>query len=83
VTFSIGVNSMYTGDAYSTLGGVATAAKGHPWFPLVQGATWHKPTAIESAKALRALDPARIAPGHGKVVENPAAAMDAAIKRAE
>jgi glyoxylase-like metal-dependent hydrolase (beta-lactamase superfamily II) len=75
--------TIYTGDAYSTLGGVATAAKGHPWFPLVQGATWHKPTAIESAKALRALDPARIAPGHGKVVENPAAAMDAAIKRAE
>ena len=28
--------TLYTGDAYSTLGGVATAAKGHPWFPLVQ-----------------------------------------------
>jgi glyoxylase-like metal-dependent hydrolase (beta-lactamase superfamily II) len=75
--------TLYTGDAYSTLGGVATAAKGHLWFPLVQGATWHKPTAIESAKALRALEPARIAPGHGKVVESPAAAMEAAIKRAE
>jgi glyoxylase-like metal-dependent hydrolase (beta-lactamase superfamily II) len=75
--------TLYTGDAYSTLGGVATAAKGHPWFPLVQGATWHKPTAIESAKALRALEPARLAPGHGKVVENPGAAMGAAIKRAE
>jgi glyoxylase-like metal-dependent hydrolase (beta-lactamase superfamily II) len=75
--------TLYTGDAFSTLGGVATAAKGHPWFPLVQGATWHKPTAIESAKALRALEPARLAPGHGKVVESPAAAMDAAIKRSE
>ncbi len=75
--------TLYSGDAYSTLGGVATAAKGHPWFPLVMGATWHKPTAVESAKALRALEPARLAPGHGKVVENPAAAMDAAIKRSE
>jgi glyoxylase-like metal-dependent hydrolase (beta-lactamase superfamily II) len=74
--------TLYSGDAYSTLGGVATAAKGHPWFPLVTMATWHKPTALESAKALRTLDPARLAPGHGKVVESPAAAMDTAIKRA-
>jgi glyoxylase-like metal-dependent hydrolase (beta-lactamase superfamily II) len=75
--------TLYTGDAYSALGGVATAAKGHFWFLLVQGATWNKPTAVESAKALRALEPARLAPGHGKVVESPSAAMDAAIKRAE
>jgi glyoxylase-like metal-dependent hydrolase (beta-lactamase superfamily II) len=44
-------------------------------------ATWHRPTALESARFLRALDPARIAPGHGKVVEDPGAAMDAAIAR--
>jgi glyoxylase-like metal-dependent hydrolase (beta-lactamase superfamily II) len=75
--------TLYTGDAYATVGGVATAAKGRPRFPLVTMATWHKPTALESAKALRALEPARIAPGHGKVVESPGAAMDAAIKRAE
>ena len=41
-----------------------------------------QPTALESARALRALDPKRLAPGHGKVVENPAAAMDAAIAKA-
>lgn len=74
--------TLYTGDAFSTLGGVATAAKGPLVFPLVMLATWHKPTAVESAKALRKLEPARIAPGHGKVVEDPGAAMDAAIKRA-
>jgi glyoxylase-like metal-dependent hydrolase (beta-lactamase superfamily II) len=44
-------------------------------------ATWHRPTALETARALRALDPARLAPGHGRVVEAPAAAMDAAIAR--
>jgi glyoxylase-like metal-dependent hydrolase (beta-lactamase superfamily II) len=75
--------TLYSGDAFSTLGGVATASKGRPWFPLVQMATWHKPTALESAKALRALEPARLAPGHGRVVESPAAAMDAAIKRSK
>jgi glyoxylase-like metal-dependent hydrolase (beta-lactamase superfamily II) len=74
--------TLYSGDAYSTLGGVATAAKARPLFPLVVAATWHKPTALESARALRGLEPARLAPGHGKVVENPGAAMDAAIKRA-
>src|SRR5688500_19524280 len=73
--------TLYCGDAYSTLGGVATTAKPNPRFPLPGLASWHRPTALESAKALRALEPARLAPGHGKVVESPAAAMDAAIAR--
>jgi len=73
--------TLYAGDAFSTMGGVATTAKGHPWFPLVQYATWHRPTGLESAKQLRALNPARLASGHGKVVENPQAAMDKAIAR--
>jgi glyoxylase-like metal-dependent hydrolase (beta-lactamase superfamily II) len=73
--------TLYCGDAYSTLGGVATSARTNPRFPLVGMATWHRPTALESAGALRALDPARLAPGHGKVIEAPAAAMDAAIAK--
>jgi glyoxylase-like metal-dependent hydrolase (beta-lactamase superfamily II) len=73
--------TLYCGDAYSTLGGVATTAKVNPRFPLPGLATWHRPTVLESAKALRALDPARLAPGHGKVVESPGAAMGAAIAR--
>jgi glyoxylase-like metal-dependent hydrolase (beta-lactamase superfamily II) len=75
--------TLIAGDAYSTLGGVATAAKMNPRFPLVGFATWDRPTALESARALRALNPARLAVGHGTVVEHPAAAMDAAIARAE
>ena len=73
--------TLYCGDAYATIGGVATTAKTYPRFPLPANATWHHPTALESAKALRALDPARLAPGHGKVVESPGAAMDEAIAR--
>jgi glyoxylase-like metal-dependent hydrolase (beta-lactamase superfamily II) len=69
-------------DAYSTLGGVATSAKPNPRFPLPTLATWHRPTALETARALRGLEPARLAPGHGKVVDAPLPAMDAAIARA-
>src|SRR4051794_30081925 len=74
--------TLYCADAYSTLGGVATAAKANPRFPLVAMATWHRPTALATARALRALDAARLAPGHGKIVEAPAAAMDEAIAKA-
>jgi glyoxylase-like metal-dependent hydrolase (beta-lactamase superfamily II) len=73
--------TLYCGDAYSTLGGVATTAHVNPRFPLPTLSTWHRPTALETARALRALEPARLAAGHGKVVENPGAAMDAAIAR--
>jgi glyoxylase-like metal-dependent hydrolase (beta-lactamase superfamily II) len=73
--------TLYCGDAYSTLGGVATTAKTYPRFPLPATATWHRPTALESAKVLRALDPTRLAPGHGKVVDSPARAMDGANAR--
>jgi glyoxylase-like metal-dependent hydrolase (beta-lactamase superfamily II) len=73
--------TLYCADTYSTLGGVATTAKPNWRFPLPAMATWHRPTALETARAMRALDPARIAPGHGKVVENPGPAMDRAIAR--
>jgi glyoxylase-like metal-dependent hydrolase (beta-lactamase superfamily II) len=75
--------TLIAGDAYSTLGGVATTAKVNPRFPLPGMATWDKPTALRTAKELRALDPARLAVGHGTVVESPGAAMDAAIAKAE
>ena len=74
--------TLIAGDAFSTLGGVETSAKVNPRFPLPTLATWHRPTALETARALRALDPARLAPGHGKVVESPGDAMDAAIAKA-
>jgi hypothetical protein len=45
-------------------------------------ATWDPATELESARALSALQPARLAPGHGKVVEAPVSAMEAAIAKA-
>ncbi len=73
--------TLIAGDAYATLGGVATSAHSSWRFPLVGMATWHKPTALSSARALRALEPSRLAVGHGKVVEAPEEAMDKAIAK--
>ncbi len=75
--------TLYCGDAFATLGGVATSAKANPRFPLPALASWHKPTALESARALRALEPKALAPGHGRIVDDPVAAMQQAIDKAE
>jgi glyoxylase-like metal-dependent hydrolase (beta-lactamase superfamily II) len=74
--------TLFCADAYSTFAGVATAAKPRRLFPLVYMATWHRPTALETARELRALEPKRLAPGHGRVVEDPGAEMELAIARA-
>ncbi|HEY5316841.1 MAG TPA: MBL fold metallo-hydrolase [Solirubrobacteraceae bacterium] len=74
--------TLLCGDAYSTLGGVATTAKANPRFPLPALATWHRPTALASARALHELGPFRLAPGHGPIVESPGEAMARAIAAA-
>jgi glyoxylase-like metal-dependent hydrolase (beta-lactamase superfamily II) len=74
--------TLIAGDAFTTIGQVATTAKA-PWqFPLAVIGTWHKPTELQTAKELRGLDPARLAVGHGRVVESPGQAMDEAILKA-
>ena len=75
--------TLFCGDAYYTLGGVQTCAKANLLFPLPALATWDKPTSVATARALRELDPARLAPGHGPVLESPGAAMDRALARVE
>jgi glyoxylase-like metal-dependent hydrolase (beta-lactamase superfamily II) len=73
--------TLLCGDTFTTIGRVATTNKVRLPFPLASMATWDGPTDLDSARALRALEPARLAPGHGKVVESPLAAMDAAIAK--
>jgi glyoxylase-like metal-dependent hydrolase (beta-lactamase superfamily II) len=75
--------TLYAGDAFTNIGGLATTAKGSAVFPLAAVSTWDKPTGVQSARALRRLDPARLAFGHGKVLENPGPAMDEALARVE
>jgi glyoxylase-like metal-dependent hydrolase (beta-lactamase superfamily II) len=74
--------SLIAGDAFQTRGGIAVAGVLRPLFPFPAIATWHKPTALETALALRALNPARLAVGHGETLEDPGAAMDRAIEAA-
>jgi glyoxylase-like metal-dependent hydrolase (beta-lactamase superfamily II) len=74
--------TLIAGDAFVVLGGVAVTGVMHWLFPLPHMATWHKPTALESARALRALTPSRLAVGHGKTLDNPLAVMDKAIREA-
>lgn len=74
--------TLIAGDALSTRFGIAVAGVAKPLFPFVAMGTWHKPTALETARALRALNPARLAVGHGPVLERPAPALDTAIAEA-
>lgn len=71
--------TLIAGDAFFSRGGVNVSGKLSPLFPFPSFATWHKPTALASARALRALAPTRLAVGHGPVTDNPLAAMDRAI----
>ena len=63
--------TLLAGDAFQTQGGLAVAGQMRWRFPLPALATWHAPTALESARTLVALEPARLAVGHGPVLENP------------
>jgi glyoxylase-like metal-dependent hydrolase (beta-lactamase superfamily II) len=73
--------TLLCGDTFTTIAGVAVTAKKLQRFPLAAMATWDPDVDRTSARTLRALDPARLAPGHGPVVEAPAEAMDRAIAR--
>jgi glyoxylase-like metal-dependent hydrolase (beta-lactamase superfamily II) len=81
--FDVRDKTLIAGDALQTQGGIAVAGVARLLFPLPALGTWHKPTALESAKVLRALNPDRLAVGHGKVLENPQTAMDQAIEEAQ
>ena len=75
--------TLVAGDAFQTRGGIAVSGMVRPTFPFPALATWHKPTALASARALRELNPMRLAVGHGVVLADPRPAMDGAIAVAE
>jgi glyoxylase-like metal-dependent hydrolase (beta-lactamase superfamily II) len=76
-------NTLIAGDAFQTKGGLAVSGHMKLIFPFPALATWNTPTAIESARKLAALQPARLAVGHGAALDNPVPAMNAAIAAAE
>ena len=74
--------TLIVGDTYTSFGKVAVSNHFYLRFPLAAMATWDKAMDLESARALRALDPALMVVGHGPAVAAPGAAMDQAIARA-
>jgi len=74
--------ALLAGDALQTRGRTAVAGDVVWSFPFPALATWHAPTALESAKKLAALRPTLLGVGHGDALERPEAAMAHAIDRA-
>jgi glyoxylase-like metal-dependent hydrolase (beta-lactamase superfamily II) len=74
--------TLIAGDVFTSIGSVAVSSHFYLRFPLAAMATFDKPTDLQSARALRALDPALLVVGHGPAVAAPAAAIDTAIARA-
>ncbi len=72
--------AVIAGDAFQTLGGVAVSGTFKLLFPLPALATWHKGLALQSARKLLALQPSVLTVGHGRMLEDPQAAMQRAIR---
>ncbi len=75
--------TLLAGDTFTSYGRLEVTSRYTFPFPLAAMATWDRRLDVESARTLRALEPALLAVGHGPVVRDPGAAMDAAIARAE
>jgi glyoxylase-like metal-dependent hydrolase (beta-lactamase superfamily II) len=74
--------TLIAGDVYTSYGRVAVSNHFYLRFPFAALATWDRDMDLESARALRALEPALLAVGHGPVTREPRAAMDRAIAEA-
>jgi glyoxylase-like metal-dependent hydrolase (beta-lactamase superfamily II) len=75
--------ALIVGDALQTRGGVAVSGTVKWFFPFPAMATWNKHAALDTVIKLRSFHPSLLATGHGVVLENPASALDHAIRQAE
>ena len=74
--------TLIAGDVFTSYGQVAVTNSFYWRFPFATMATWDKSKDVESARALRALDPALLVVGHGPATAAPGDAMAKAIARA-
>lgn len=74
--------ALIAGDAIQVRGGVAVSGVVKFWFPFPAMATWSKTASLESARRLRQLEPSVLAVGHGRMIEQPADIIDAALEEA-
>lgn len=73
--------TLIVGDTYTSFGRVEVSNHFYWRFPFAAMATEDPAQDLESARALRALEPRLLLVGHGPAVAQPAAAMDRAIAR--
>jgi glyoxylase-like metal-dependent hydrolase (beta-lactamase superfamily II) len=74
--------TLLAGDTFTTFWRAEVPNRFSQPFPLATAGTQDRAAVVQSARALRALDPAVLAVGHGRALASPGAAMDAAIARA-
>ncbi|HZO34069.1 MAG TPA: MBL fold metallo-hydrolase [Gaiellaceae bacterium] len=74
--------TLIAGDVFTAYGGVAVTSHFFLRFPFAAMATWDAARDLESARALRALDPSLLLVGHGPGTRDPVDAIDRAIARA-
>lgn len=72
--------TLIAGDSLSTYNGIAVAGIPRPIFPFLAMGTWHLPTAIATVERLIALQPRRLAVGHGPALADPVTQMAQAIQ---
>jgi len=75
--------TLIAGDVFTSIGRLTVSSHFYLRFPLATMGTWDRAKDVESARALRALEPAVLVVGHGPAVRGPGADMDQAIARAE
>jgi glyoxylase-like metal-dependent hydrolase (beta-lactamase superfamily II) len=75
--------TLIAGDVYTSYGRTAVTNHFYWRFPFAAMATWDKEVDLESARALRGLEPAILVVGHGPVVRAPAGAIDRALAEAQ
>jgi len=74
--------TLIAGDVFTAYGRLAVTSHVYFRFPFAAIATGDRAKDVDSARALRALDPPLLVVGHGPAQRNPRAAMDRAIARA-
>ncbi|MCW3027213.1 MAG: hypothetical protein JWN81_424 [Solirubrobacterales bacterium] len=75
--------TLLAGDAVSTIGRTAVSGDLVWRWPFPAMSTWSKEVALDSARRLLDERPARIASGHGPVVGDAHASLEAALSRAD
>ena len=79
---TFGLGTVFAATPAGVLTSLYSFAGSDGRFPIAGLATWSRKLELDSARRLRDLVPARLAPGHGPVLEAPAPAIQHAITAA-